>query len=93
MVKEDATELKFYQKNEVATISFDPEELKQKRSLKKPYFTFKTIGNVIQYLLENFYQHKFTKSPFKDLNKLQIIQALTNTVRTFTPRIFIKIFI
>jgi hypothetical protein len=43
-------------------------------------FTYKDIGQTIQKLVSNFYQHKFTKLPFERISNDQAIKILKDTV-------------
>jgi hypothetical protein len=48
--------------------------------LEANVFTYKDIGQTIQKLVSNFYQHKFTKLPFERISNEQAIKILMDTV-------------
>jgi hypothetical protein len=47
---------------------------------KEDVFTFLTIGNMIQDVLNGFYKHRFTRLPYSSLSRLQCQKILEDTV-------------
>ena len=51
-------------------------------STEKRYdvFTFTDVGKVIEYLMDDFYQHKFTKKPYSKIDAQMALRILKATV-------------
>jgi hypothetical protein len=47
----------------------------------KNSFTYEQVGEVIEYLVEDFYRHKFSKLPFSAIDKQTTRKILNDTVR------------
>lgn len=43
-------------------------------------YTFKDIGNVVEYLVNDFYQHEFTKLPYSAMDHEMVNKILSDTV-------------
>lgn len=52
---------------------------------EKRLYSFKEIGNVVEYLVNNFYQHEFTKRPYNAMNHEMVEKILADTVTYMLP--------
>ena len=53
---------------------------KKSKALNETHFTFKEIGDTVEYLVNMAYQHKFTKAPFNSLTRDQVDFVLREKV-------------